>query len=129
MGLHRGVLDASVQSVRGLLLWVAVQGGFEPFWTERILTETKSSLIEGEVVTAEQWDRLRAAMLRSFPAAMVDQTAVDTIEPRMPNHVKDRHVVAAAVVADVDLVVTSNLRHFAPADLDAVGKRSAASAF
>jgi PIN domain len=127
MASRRGVLDASVlyaEPVRSLLLWIAAEGVFEPFWTERILEETGNNLIQAGVVTGEQWSRVRAAMLRSFPDAMLDQTAVDAIEPEMPNHEKDRHVLAAAVVGDVELVITNNLRHFTQADLDTVGKRS-----
>jgi hypothetical protein len=127
MALHRGVLDASVlyvESVRSLLLWIATQGGFAPFWTERILEETRSNLIEGGVIAAEQWKRLQAAMIRTFPEAMLDQAEVDAIEDQMPNHEKDRHVLAAAVVGDIGLVVTSNVRHFTPTHLDRLGKRS-----
>lgn len=32
----------------------------------------------------------------------------------MTNHPKDRHVLAAAVAAQADVVVTANLRHFPP---------------
>lgn len=63
-------------------------------------------------------------MVRTFPDAMVDQTAVDALEHQMPNHKKDRHVLAAAVVAGADLVVTNNVRHFLPADLAQLRKRS-----
>ncbi len=127
MALRRGVLDASVlyaEPLRGLLLWVAAEGGFVPLWTERILDETRNNLIEGGVVTPKQWNRLCTAMLSAFPDAMLDQAAVDAVGPSMPNHEKDRHVLAAAVVGKAELVVTSNLRHFAQTDLDTVGKRS-----
>jgi SAM-dependent methyltransferase len=126
MAQRSGVLDASVlyvESVRSLLLWIADGGGFAPFWTERILEETRNNLIEGGVIAAEQWDRLREAMVTAFPGAMIDQGAVDAIEDEMPNEAKDRHVLAAALVADADLVVTSNIRHFLPGDLARVGKR------
>jgi hypothetical protein len=62
-------------------------------------------------------------MVRTFPSAMIDQAAVDALEDEMPNDAKDRHVLAAAVVAGADLVVTGNVRHFRPADLARVGKR------
>jgi PIN domain len=127
MALPSGVLDASVlyvESVRSLLLWIAAEGAFAPFWTQRIFEKTRKNLSEGGVIAAEQWDRLRAAMLRAFPDAMLDQAAVDAIEDEMPNDEKDRHVLAAAVVADVELVVTSNVRHFPPAALGKLGKRS-----
>lgn len=127
MARPQAVLDASVlyqEPVRSLLLWVAAEGGYEPFWTERILGETRHSLLGGGVVTPEQWDRLRAALSTAFPSAMLDQEAVDAIEHRMPNHEKDRHVLAAAVVGDVELIVTNNLRHFEAADLAQLGKQS-----
>ena len=127
MALLSGVLDASVlyvESVRSLLLWIADADGFAPFWTERILEETQNNLLEGGVIAAEQWDRLRTAMVRAFPDAMVEQVAVYALEDQMPNDEKDRHVLAAAVVAGADLVVTSNVRHFLPVDLAQVGKRS-----
>lgn len=122
----QAVLDASVlhqEPVRSLLLWIAAEGGYEPFWTDRILEETERSLLGG-VVTSDQWRRLHAAMSAAFPDAMLDQEEVDGIEGRMPNHEKDRHVLAAAVVGDVELVVTNNLRHFAADDLAPLGKRS-----
>jgi hypothetical protein len=55
---------------------------------------------------------------------MLDQAEVAAIEDRMPNHEKDRHVLAASVVGDIGLVVTSNVRHFPPTHLDRLGKRS-----
>jgi PIN domain len=127
MTLRRGVIDASVlyaEPVRSFLLWVAAEGGFAPLWTPRILEETRSNLLQQDAITAEQWSRLRDAMCEAFPDATIDQAAVDELTPTMPNHEKDRHVLAAAVVGDADVVVTSNLRHFQPTDLEALGKRA-----
>lgn len=127
MARPQALLDASVlcqEPVRSLLLWIAAEGGYEPFWTRRILEETERSLLDGGVVVPAQWDRLRAAMSTAFPEAMLDQVAVDAIEDKMPNHQKDRHVLAAAVVGGIKLVVTNNLRHFEAEDLTPIGKRS-----
>jgi predicted nucleic acid-binding protein len=121
------VLDASVlyqELIRNLLLWIAAEGGLDPFWTERILDETRRNLIEDGVLEPEQWERLRAAMLAAFPDAILDQAAADAIEHEMPNDEKDRHVLAAAVAGNVELVITSNLRHFDGADLDKVRKQA-----
>lgn len=123
----RAVLDASVlyqEPIRSLLLWIAAEGGYEPFWTDRILGETERGLLDGGIVTSNQWRRLHSAMSVAFPDAMLDQEAVDAIEGEMPNHEKDRHVLAAAVVGGTELVVTNNLRHFAADDLAPLGKRS-----
>jgi hypothetical protein len=125
--LRRCVLDASVlyqEVLRNLLLWIAAEGGLDPFWTERILDEARRNLIEDGVLEPEQWERLRAAMLAAFPDAMLDQAAADAIEHEMPNHEKDRHVLAAAVAGNVELVITNNLRHFEAADLEEVGKQA-----
>lgn len=124
---RRCVLDASVlyqELIRNLLLWIAAEGGLDPFWTERILDETRRNLIEDGVLEPEQWERLRAAMLAAFPDAILDQAAADAIEHEMPNDEKDRHVLAAAIAGNVELVITSNLRHFDGADLDKVRKQA-----
>jgi predicted nucleic acid-binding protein len=124
---RRCVLDASVlyqELIRNLLLWIAAEGGLDPFWSERILEETHRNLIEDGVLEPEQWERLRAAMLSAFPDAIVDQTTVDAIEHEMPNDEKDRHVLAAAVAENVELVITSNVQHFEAADLEKVGKQA-----
>jgi PIN domain len=124
---RRCVLDASVlyqELIRNLLLWIAAEGGLDPFWSERILEETHRNLIEDGVLEPEQWERLRAAMLSAFPDAMLDQTTVDAIEHEMPNDEKDRHVLAAAVAENIGLVITSNVQHFEAADLEKVGKQA-----
>ena len=105
-------------------MWIAAEGGFEPYWSERILEETGSNLVDRDVIEPKQWNRLRSAMATAFPDATLDQAAIDAIEDQMPNHEKDRHVLAAAVIGDVELVLTKNLRHFKAEDLARVGRRS-----
>ena len=51
-------------------------------------------------------------MRRAFPEAMVEDD--DHLVGSMTNHPKDRHVLAAAVAADADVIVTLNIRHFPP---------------
>jgi hypothetical protein len=127
MARPRSVLDASVlyqEPLRSLLLWIAAEGGFEPLWTQRILAETGDNLLAAAVLSAAQWDRLRGAMSAAFPEAICDQAAVDAIEHKMPNHEKDRHVLAAAVIGDAEVVLTNNLRHFRATDLAPLAKRA-----
>jgi hypothetical protein len=121
------LLDASVlyiEPVRGLLLWIAALGGFDPLWTARIFDEVGRNLLEGQRVSPEQWERLQAAMNAAFPDAMLDQDAPDAIKDQMPNDPKDRHVLAAAVAHDVELLVTNNLKHFKQTDLERVRVRA-----
>jgi hypothetical protein len=49
-------------------------------------------------------------MSRSFPDALV--TGYESLVDGMTNHPKDRHVLAAAVRANAEVIVTFNLRDF-----------------
>jgi hypothetical protein len=44
--------------------------------------------------------------------------------PKMTNNERDRHVVAAAVHAEAEIILTLNLRHFRPAHLATWGVRA-----
>ena len=50
---------------------------------------------------------LEACVLANFSLCGYEQ-----LIPRMTNHEKDRHVLAAAVPGQVPIIVTFNLRHF-----------------
>lgn len=107
------VLDANVLfpfSLRDTLLRAAAEGLFQLYWSERILNETERNLVATGTITGEQAARLRAAMTHAFPEAMV--TGYEYLIPAMPNHEKDRHVVAAAVKAGAQVIVTNNLKDF-----------------
>ena len=54
-------------------------------------------------------------MRRHFPHAWVE--GYDHLIPAMTNHSGDRHVLAAAVEAQAEIVVTYNLRDFEPESL------------
>ena len=49
-------------------------------------------------------------MMGAFPEAMV--TGHEPLIPAMPNDEKDRHVAAAAMKAEVQIIVTRNLKDF-----------------
>jgi predicted nucleic acid-binding protein len=107
------VLDANVLfpfSLRDTLLRAAAAGFFQLYWTEEILDETTRSLVNTGATTAEQGNRLRAAMTGAFPESLV--TGHEPLIEAMPNQSKDRHVAAAAVKAGAQVIVTSNLKDF-----------------
>src|SRR6185437_5051268 len=58
-------------------------------------------------------DRIVAAISAAFPDADVD---TELVEPPIlaPVDVKDRHVVATAIAAHADAIVTFNVKDFAP---------------
>jgi len=111
------VLDANVLypfSLRDTLLRLAELELYTPLWSERILEEMRRNLIERQI-TEDQADRLIAAMRRAFEEAEVDAPEIERLEPAMTNEPNDRHVLAAAVAAGSELIVTFNLDDF-PAD-------------
>lgn len=59
---------------------------------------------------AAQSSRLRAVLERVFPEAAVE--GYEPLVAAMRNDEKDRHVVAAAVKANAQVIVTANLKDF-----------------
>jgi predicted nucleic acid-binding protein len=108
--LIRAVRDANVLypfTLRDTLLRAAAAGLFRVHWSEQILEETTRNLVADGIVTAGQAARLRAAMDRAFPEALV--SGYEDLVPEMRNDEKDRHVAAAAHVARAQVIVTGNL--------------------
>ena len=107
------VLDANVIypfTLRDTLLRAAGEGLFQLYWSAEILDEAVRNLVASTTITAEQGARLRAAMEKAFPEAEV--TGYEALVAGMQNDPKDRHVVAAAVKAGAQVIVSMNLRDF-----------------
>jgi predicted nucleic acid-binding protein len=85
-----------------------------------ILDEMRRNLVEHRI-TAEQADRIEQAMRQAFEEAEVDRDEIERLEPAMTNDPKDRHVLAAAVAADSELIVTFDLDDFPVAACEPVG--------
>jgi len=109
------LLDASVlysAPLRDLLMHLAVGGLYAARWTDRIHDEWTRSLLQNRP------DRTRARLQRTrdlMNSALLDSliSGYEELIPRLrlpdPN---DRHVLAAAIHAGADLILTMNLRHF-----------------
>jgi predicted nucleic acid-binding protein len=109
------VVDANVLfplTLRDTVLRAAAHDFFQLRWTKDILDEMERNLAKTGTTTAEKAAKLRAQMERFFPEAMV--AGYETLIPAMQNDAKDRHVVAAAVKAGAQVVMTSNLKDFRP---------------
>jgi hypothetical protein len=78
------------------------------------MAELRRNVIE-RGVREERVDRRIGEMVRSFPDAMV--TGYESLIDGMTNDPKDRHVLAAAVRANAEVVVTFNLADFPEAAL------------
>lgn len=123
-GAGRVVLDADVLHalpLRDTLLTLAAHPHslFDPCWSSNILDEVARSLDRRLGAPAGQ--RAAAAIQTAFPVA---QAHVPTAWiARMPNHPKDRHVLALAVTVPAPVVVTHNVRDFTGAERFGVAVR------
>jgi len=109
------VLDACIlysAPLRGLLLGLSSKGLFEPFWSEEIRNEWTRNLLQ------KRTDLLRASLERThrnmsfhFPKGLVYGYESITPTLTLPDP-KDRHVLAAAIHAQAEYIVTFNLRDF-----------------
>ncbi len=118
------LLDASVLHpwvVCELLLRLAERGLYRPAWSAEILDELVGSLIRRQPEHEERFRRRRERMEAAFAEAMTHQPG--RFMTAVPDEVDagDRHVVAAAFAARADVIVTNNVRHFAPDRLAKVG--------
>jgi hypothetical protein len=85
---------------------------FAPRWSERVLAEVERSLARriGLTAAAVAVEAMRIA----FPDVAVDVS--NALVDGMPNHPKDRHVLAVAVQSRAPILVTRNVRDFAGAE-------------
>ncbi|GGH56246.1 PIN domain-containing protein [Frigidibacter albus] len=110
----RAVLDACVlypTVLREVMLGLAGRGLYTPLWSPRLLEEwarAAARLGPGQEVVAR--GEAVAAALR-FPGASVEFAPGADLALDLPD-ADDRHVLAAAIAADADAIITLNLRDF-----------------
>lgn len=113
------VLDACVlanQRVTDLLLRLAETPRlYLPHWSARILDETDGALAKlnwpSDLISYR-----REQLTLNFPEAIVD--GFEPIEAVVSNEPKDRHVLAAAIRAKCEVIVTFNLKDFLVASME-----------
>lgn len=113
MSSFGAVLDACVlipAALRDTLLRAAREGLYRSYWSEMILDEVHRNLVKSGMMTPDQASYLTGTLREKFPRALAE--GFEPLIPSMTNHPKDRHVVAAAVVAHAQVIVTFNLRDF-----------------
>lgn len=107
------VLDACVLFPMPLcdtLLRIAEAELYIPKFSQEILNETIRNLVKKNKMTEEKAVRYQEHIKRAFPDAMIEK--YEKLVPLMTNDIKDRHVLAAAVKAKADVIVTFNLKDF-----------------
>jgi predicted nucleic acid-binding protein len=109
------IYDANVlypNSLRDLLIRVAQVGLFQAKWTDEILDETFRNLkLKRPDLDPARLDRTRELMNRAVRDVLVTgyEPLIDVLE--LPD-ADDRHVLAAAIKAGAQLIVTDNTKDF-----------------
>jgi predicted nucleic acid-binding protein len=117
-GAPAAVLDANVLfpfQLRNLLLHLAVDGLFEPLWSEQIVDECVRNLRVRAGLTDAQCAHLVEQMRVAFPEAWGEGFDGAAAGLALPDE-GDRHVIALAVHQEAEFIVTRNLKHF-PSDV------------
>lgn len=98
-----------------VILGMAERGLFRPLWSDQILEELSTNLVEHGIPEASVKRRV-TAMSQAFPDATV--TGFENLIGRMTNDPKDRHVLAAGIRANCEVLVTFNLKDFPNESVD-----------
>jgi len=121
--LLRVVIDTNVLcylTLARLLLGLAHREGlFLPYWGQQILEEVWRTY----AVKFKRGAQYAHARLAEFTVGFPDALLSD-LEPTITqctNDPKDRHVLAAAIKAQAQVIVTFNQKHFAPEHLEKWG--------
>jgi predicted nucleic acid-binding protein len=113
------VYDANVlvgNTQRDLLVRIAQTGLVQAKWTDRILEEMAAAVQKRRPdIPPERLGRLRELMTDAVPDCMVRdyEQLIEGLQLRDPD---DRHVLAAAIKAGAQIIVTAD-KDFTPADL------------
>ena len=102
--------------VRDLLIRVAQAGMVQAKWTDQILDEMSRALRENRGTDQAKLERLRGLMNASIRDVRVagHESLIDAV--KLPDQ-DDRHVLAAAIKARAQVIVTDNRKHFPAAVL------------
>ena len=114
------LLDACVlypAPLRDLLLRVASEGLYQPRWTEEIHEEwIRNVIADRPDLSRGQLERTRELMNIAIPDCLVSEYEGLIEELSLPDP-RDRHVLAASIQCQAQLIVTINLKDFPSAVL------------
>ena len=96
--------------IRDLLFWFASYDLYTPKWSKLIFEEWENVMIRKDIPQKEIRKRIAKAQ-QAFPDALVEnyESLVDSLT--LPDE-KDRHVLAAAIKINANIIVTNNIKDF-----------------
>ena len=107
---------------RDLLLWFAHHDLYTPKWSIHIFDEWKDVMIRKGVPEPEAEERIGKANL-AFPDALVKNYEGLIGQLQMRDE-KDRHVLAAAIKTNANIIVTNNIKDFPEKYLQSFGLKA-----
>lgn len=117
------ILDANAlypAPLRDLLVQMAFRGLYQARWSAEIDDEWKRNLLAARPDLADRIAQTQAVMRRAVPDAHVTGYAHLIPSLSLPDP-DDRHVLAAAITAGADVIVTFNLKDFPAAAMESYG--------
>lgn len=118
------LIDANVLFpivVRDYLLWLSIHGLYSPKWSAKLLEEFTSIFEKKKKrLTPEQIERQIELMNKACPNALVEKYQGLLPSINLPD-LNDKHVVAAAIKCNANVIVTYNLKDFPSECLDSFG--------
>jgi predicted nucleic acid-binding protein len=112
------LLDACVifpYTLSDTLFRAAERGLYQVYFSAQILDEATRNRVKRGNMTPQGAAKFQAIVSAAFPEALTP--APPELERVLTNDPKDRHVLASAIAAKVDFIVTSNLKDFPSAAL------------
>ena len=124
MTTFSAIYDASVlypAPLRDLLMQLALSDLYRAHWTSDIHDEWIRNVLGNRPdLTSEQLQRTRELMDTSVRDCIVENYRALIPSLKLPDP-EDRHVLAAAIVANADVIVTFNLKDFPRENLETFG--------
>ncbi|MBR9920025.1 MAG: PIN domain-containing protein [Bacteroidetes bacterium] len=116
------VLDTNVIypiEIRDLLFWFAHYELYTPKWSKHIFVEW-IDVMRRKGVTEDEIEKRIGKANQAFPDAMVKNYESLIPSLNLPDE-KDRHVLAAAIKTNANLIITENLKDFPDEVLESYG--------
>lgn len=121
----KAVLDTNVIFpivIRDLLFWFAFYDLYTPKWSATIFKEWKDVMIR-KGITSEEAEKRIVRANSAFPDALVSNYESLITHLNLPDQ-DDRHVLAAAIKSNADVIVTNNLKDFPEEYLNSYGVKA-----
>lgn len=107
--------DANVlipHEIRDILMISAATRLHSVYWSQDVFGEWLRTVTEKKLAPSETILRFQANLNEMYPDAQIGRVRYSALIGSMTNDAKDRHVLAAAVIAEADVLVTNNVDDF-----------------